>query len=119
LQKNLISEQAEDFVKFESEGRNTHRTPSQEGDRKNLLLNIREQEESEKNAKRYQYANEFIYTARLSMLFVALLLIADGLEDIPFQLSNSVMLGILGTALANVLAPVFLLVKYLFNVRQW
>jgi len=53
------------------------------------------------------------------MLFVALLLIADGLEDIPFQLSNSVMLGILGTALANVLAPVFLLAKYLFNVRQW
>jgi len=53
------------------------------------------------------------------MLFVALLLIADGLlEDIPFQLSNSVMLGILGAALANVLAPVFLLAKYLFNVRQ-
>jgi len=43
-----MSEQAEDFVKFESEGRNTHRTLGQEGDRKNLLLNIREQEESEK-----------------------------------------------------------------------
>jgi len=43
-----MSEQAEGFVKFESEGRNTHRGLDQEGERSSSLPKIREQEESEK-----------------------------------------------------------------------
>ena len=106
-----MTEQVEDFVKFKAADDQISNTLDQEVARSNSLHTIREQEESEKNKKRYEYAEAFITTAWVSMVFVALLLIADGLEFEPFQLSNSVMLGILGTALANVLAPVYLLAR--------
>jgi len=69
----------------------------------------------QKNKKRYEYANLFVLMAIISLWFVAFVLIATGLESIPFELSSSVLIAILGTALANVLAPVYLLARYLFN----
>ena len=83
--------------------------------RRKNTLQLREDEQSDKNEKRYKYANRFVWIATVSLIFVAAVLIATGSKSIPFELGNSVLIAILGTALANVLAPVYLLARYLFN----
>ncbi len=85
LLENLMTEQAEDFVKFKAADDQISNTLDQEVARSNSLHTIREQEESEKNEKRYEYAEAFITTAWMSMVFVALLLIADDWNLCPFN----------------------------------
>ena len=88
-----------------------------EGVRESKMQKLREEEHAEKNKRRYDYANIFVTMAKYSLVFVAVMLFLTGCEEVKFELTSSVLVAMLGTALANVLAPVYLLVRYLFNTN--
>ena len=72
-------------------------------------------EHEDRNKKRYRYANFFVGIALGWLVFVGLIIIANGFKDFPFSLSDRVIMLLLGTATINVLAPAVLLAKYLFR----
>ena len=69
----------------------------------------------DRNNHRYMYANRFMKISYISLIFGALMIIADGIKMTGFDLSNSVIIALLGTALSTVFAPTYLLAKYLFK----
>lgn len=69
----------------------------------------------DRNKNRYKYANQFIRISYLSLIFVGCMVVADGYEGIRFDLSDPVIITLLGTALSTVLAPTYLLAKYIFK----
>ncbi|MCY3999687.1 MAG: hypothetical protein OXF84_02615 [Bacteroidetes bacterium] len=69
----------------------------------------------DRNKHRYMYANRFMKISYISLIFGALMIIADGIKMTGFDLSNSVIIALLGTALSTVFAPTYLLAKYLFK----
>lgn len=81
------------------------------------MQKLREEEHAEKNKRRYDYANTFVTMAKYSLVFVAVMLFLTGCEKVKFELTSPVLVAMLGTALANVLAPVYLLARYLFNTN--
>ena len=83
--------------------------------RSDKMQTLREAELEAKLAKRYKYARTFVRLATTWLFVVAAMLTATGVQSIPFELSDTVLIAVLGTALANVLAPVYLVAKYLFS----
>ena len=69
----------------------------------------------DRNKHRYKYANQFMRISSLSLIFVGSMVIADGSLSIGFDLSDPVIIALLGTALSTVLAPTYLLAKYIFK----
>ncbi|MXZ04073.1 MAG: hypothetical protein F4Y90_00840 [Rhodothermaceae bacterium] len=69
----------------------------------------------DRNKHRYKYAGQFMLISSLSLFFVAVLVVADGLTSVAFDLSDTVLIALLGTALSTVFAPTYLLAKYLFK----
>jgi len=72
----------------------------------------------QRNAKRYKYANYFMIAAFSWLLFVAIIVLVSRIEGSPLSLSDTVLVALLTTATVNVLAPAFLLAKYLFHSQE-
>ena len=72
-------------------------------------------EHEQRNKKRYSYANIFIRIAVGWLVFVGIIVLANGFDGSPISISDKVIMMLLGTATANVLAPAILLAKYLFR----
>lgn len=69
----------------------------------------------DRNKHRYKYAGQFMRISSFSLFLVGAMVIADGFTSIAFDLSDTVIVALLGTALSTVLAPTYLLAKYLFK----
>ena len=70
----------------------------------------------DRNQYRYKYANRFMRISYCSLILVGVMVIADGLMiHTTFDLSDTVLVALLGTALSTVFAPIYLLAKYLFK----
>ena len=76
-------------------------------------------EHEDRNKKRYGYANIFIWIAVGWLIFVGLIVVANGFQGCPFSLHDRVVMLLLGTATVNVLAPAGLLAKYLFRNQPY
>ena len=68
-----------------------------------------------RNDRRYGYADQFMYISWISLIFVGVLVVIDGYEHNAFELSDTVLIVLLGTALSTVFSPTLLLAKYLFK----
>jgi len=69
------------------------------------------QKKSKIGVSRYKYVDKFMGISCVSLIFVALMIMADGLKITAFNLSDSVIIALLGTALSTVIAPTYLLAK--------
>ena len=78
-------------------------------------------EHEQRNAKRYKYANTFTWIAIGWIIFVGIVIISKGFNGFsvyPFDISDGIVLMMLGTAMVNVLTPAYLLARYLFNIQS-
>lgn len=71
--------------------------------------------EKQKNDERFRYARIFVRFSTIWLAFIGLVIVAHGLENIPFSLSDTILGILLGTTTLNVLGPYFWIAKYLFN----
>ncbi len=62
-----------------------------------------------------KFANRFVWLAIGWLIFVGIAVVFDGLKWDWFDLDDKVILMLLGTATANVLAPMIIFAKYLFG----
>lgn len=69
----------------------------------------------QKNEERPKYASHFMLVASLSLSYVGLMSMLTGDTTNRFELSDTVLIALLGTALSTVLAPAILLARYLFG----
>lgn len=69
----------------------------------------------DKNKHRYRYADIFAKIAMYSLVLSAGFLFLSGCNRDEFELSDTVLIAILGTALSTIFAPVYLLARYLFS----
>lgn len=89
-----------------------------------LIAERRKQEEEktkelqEKNRRRWKYARNFQVVSVISLIYVAVIIPLDTYVFNNSKIENSVLIAMLGTALLTVLAPVYLLAKYLFKNNE-
>lgn len=73
------------------------------------------EEITRKNARRYRYADGFLWIAGVFMIIVVTMIACSGKEANGFRISDTVLVALLGTALSTVVAPTILLARYLFT----
>lgn len=71
--------------------------------------------ERQKNDERFRYAGIFVRLSTGWLVFIALVIVAHGLDIVPFSLSDTILGILLGTTTLNVLGPYFWIARYLFN----
>ncbi|MDE2957170.1 MAG: hypothetical protein OXU68_09220 [Bacteroidota bacterium] len=71
--------------------------------------------ERQKNDERFRQGRVFVRTSIGCLIFVGLVIVAHGIEAVPFALDKTTLGILLGTTTVNMLAPYFLMAKYLFN----
>ena len=65
--------------------------------------------------QRKKYARYFVAISSLWLVFVAIVIFLDAWSIFSFALGENVLIALLGTATLKVLAPAYLVAKYLFG----
>ena len=85
------------------------------------LEQARATEHEQRNEKRYRYANTFTWIAIGWIVFVGAVILLKGFggyQEYSFEISDGIVMMMLGTAMVNVLTPAYLLARYLFNIQS-
>ena len=93
----------------------THKSPNSEYEPDKLRNKIIAQDTSERKV----YANRLFTLVSMWLIFVAILLVMQGLKKpCEFNLETSILISLLGSALATVLALFNAVNKYLFSEKH-